>query len=208
MPKIAIRSLDGGKGKEINLPEAVYAVPVNTWLVHEAVVAFQAAGRAGTHQTKTRTQVSGGGKKPWKQKKTGRARAASIRSPLWRGGGTVFGPHPRDYTLGFPRRKRQGALRSVLSAKMRDGLLMVVDSLALENPKSKDLVAAAKGLGLKGSAIFIDESANRNLELSTRNVPRFKATRSTALNVVDLMRYETVVLTEAAAKRVAEVLAP
>ena len=209
MPKIAIRSLSGGaKGKEISLPEAVYGAEVNTYLVHEAVVAFQAAARAGTHQTKTRTQVSGGGKKPWKQKKTGRARAASIRSPLWRGGGTVFGPQPRDYSHAMPRGKRQGALRSVLSAKVRDGLLMVVDTLALDQPKSRDLVAAAKGLGLKGSAIFVDEPLNRNLELSSRNVPRFKAARSTALNVVDLMRYETVVLTEAAAKRVAEVLKP
>ena len=208
MPKIAIRTLEGKAGKEINLPDDVFAAPVNTYLVHEAVVAFQAAGRAGTHSTKTRTQVSGGGKKPWKQKKTGRARAASIRSPLWKGGGTVFGPKPRDYTLGLPRRKRQGALRSVLSAKVRDGKLMVVDSLALQNPKSKDLLAAAKGLGLKGSALFIDEPLHRNLELSSRNLPAYKASRSSALNVFDLMRYDTLVLTEAAARRVAEVLAP
>ncbi|HKQ96657.1 MAG TPA: 50S ribosomal protein L4 [Candidatus Polarisedimenticolia bacterium] len=209
MPKIAILSLQGGKkGKSIELPDDVYAAPVNTYLLHEAVIAFQAAGRAGTHSTKTRTQVSGGGKKPWKQKKTGRARAASIRSPLWRGGGTVHGPEPRDYTQALPRKKRQGALRSVLSAKVRDGKLMVVDSLEIDNPKSKDLVAAAKGLGLKGSAIFVDEPLGRNLELSSRNVPQYKAARSTALNVVDLMRYDTVVLTEAAVKRVAEVLAP
>jgi large subunit ribosomal protein L4 len=209
MPTIAIRSLNGRAGKkEINLPDEVYAVPVNTYLVYEAVVAFQAAGRAGTHATKTRTDVSGGGKKPWKQKKTGRARAASIRSPIWKGGGTVFGPRPRDYSQALPRGKRRGALRSVLSAKVRDGKLMVVEALALETPKSKDLVAAAKGLGLTGSALFVDEPVNRNLELSSRNVPRYKAARSTALNVVDLMRYETIVLTEAAVKRVAEVLAP
>jgi large subunit ribosomal protein L4 len=206
MPKIAIKSLSGAKGGSIDLPDDVYAAPVNTYLVHEAVVAYQAAGRAGTHATKTRTDVRGGGKKPWKQKKTGRARAASIRSPIWKGGGTVFGPHPRDYTLGLPRRKRQGALRSVLSAKLRDGKLMVVESLELEGPKTKDLVAAVKGLGVAGSALLVDELANRNLELSARNAPAYKAARSTALNVVDLLRYDTLVLSKAAAQRVAEVL--
>jgi large subunit ribosomal protein L4 len=206
MPKIAITSLSGGRGGNIELPDAVYAAPVNTYLVHEAVVAYQAAGRAGTHATKTRTDVRGGGKKPWKQKKTGRARAASIRSPIWKGGGTVFGPQPRDYTLGLPRRKRQGALRSVLSAKLRDGKLMVVESLALDGPKSRDLIKTVRGLGVAGSALLVDEPLNRNLELSARNVPAFKTARSTALNVVDLLRYDTLVLTTAAAQRVAEVL--
>jgi large subunit ribosomal protein L4 len=206
MPKIAITSLSGARGGDIDLPDAVYAAPVNTYLVHEAVVAYQAAGRAGTHATKTRTDVRGGGKKPWKQKKTGRARAASIRSPIWKGGGTVFGPQPRDYTQGLPRRKRQGALRSVLSAKLRDGKLMVVESLALEGPKSRDLVKTVKGLGVAGSALLVDEPVNRNLELSARNVPAYKAARSTALNVVDLLRYDTLVITTAAAQRVAEVL--
>ena len=206
MPKIAITSLSGAKGGDIDLPDAVYAAPVNTYLVHEAVVAYQAAGRAGTHATKTRSDVSGGGKKPWKQKKTGRARAASIRSPIWKGGGTVFGPHPRDYTQGLPRRKRQGALRSVLSAKLRDGKLMVVDSLAIDGPKSRDLVKTVRGLGVAGSALLVDEPVNRNLELSARNVPAYKTARSTALNVVDLLRYDTLVITTAAAQRVAEVL--
>jgi large subunit ribosomal protein L4 len=206
MPKIAIKSLSGAAGKDIELPDAIYAVPVNTYLVHEAVVAYQAAGRAGTHATKNRTDVRGGGKKPWKQKKTGRARHGSIRSPIWKGGGTVFGPQPRDYTQGLPRRKRQGALRSVLSAKMRDGKLMVVDSLVLEGPKSRDLIRTVKGLGVAGSALLVDEPVNRNLELSARNVPAYKTARSTALNVVDLLRYDTLVLTMAAAQKVAEVL--
>lgn len=206
MPKIAIKSLSGAAGRDIDLPDAIYAVPVNTYLVHEAVVAYQAAGRAGTHATKTRSDVRGGGKKPWKQKKTGRARAASIRSPIWKGGGAVFGPHPRDYTQGLPRRKRQGALRSVLSAKMRDGKLVVVDALVLEGPKSRDLIKTVRGLGIAGSALLVDEPVNRNLELSARNVPAFKTTRSTALNVVDLLRYDTLVLTTAALQKVAEVL--
>jgi len=206
MPKIAMKTTSGSAGKQIDLPDAIYAVPVNTYLVHEAVVAYQAAGRAGTHSTKTRSQVRGGGKKPWKQKKTGRARSASIRSPIWKGGGAVFGPHPRDYTQGLPRRKRQGALRSVLSAKVRDGKLVVVDALVLEGPKSKDLIKTVRGLGIAGSALLVDEPVNRNLELSARNVPAFKTARSTALNVVDLLRYDTLVLTTAALQKVAEVL--
>jgi large subunit ribosomal protein L4 len=208
MPRIAVKSLKDGKGKEITLSDAVYAAPVNTHLVHEAVVAYQAAGRAGTHATKTRSQVRGGGKKPWKQKKTGRARAASIRSPIWKGGGTVFGPQPRDYAHAMPPRKRQGALRAILSAKVRDGRLVVVDSLDLDAVKTKDLVAAVRGLGIDGSALLVDEKVDRRLELSVRNAAHLQAARSTGLNAVDLLRYETVVLTEAAAARLAEVLQP
>jgi large subunit ribosomal protein L4 len=208
MPRIAVKSLKDGKGKEITLPDAVFSVPVNTHLVHEAVVAYQAAGRAGTHATKTRSQVRGGGKKPWKQKKTGRARAASIRSPIWRGGGTVFGPQPRDYAHAMPPRKRMGALRAILSAKVRDGHLIVVDSLDLEAIKTKDLVAAVRGLGVGGSALLVDEPVDKRLALSARNATHLQAARSTALNAVDLLRYETVVLTEAAAARLAEVLQP
>ncbi len=208
MPRIAVKSLKAGKEKEITLPDAVYGAPVNTHLVHEAVVAYQAGGRAGTHATKTRSEVSGGGKKPWKQKKTGRARASSIRSPIWKGGGTVHGPKPRDYAQALPPRKRQGALRAILSAKVRDGRLVVVDSLDLEAVKTKDLVAAVRGLGVGGSALLVDEPVDRKLELSARNAAHLHSARSTALNAFDLLRYETVVLTEAAAARLAEVLEP
>jgi large subunit ribosomal protein L4 len=208
MPRIAVKSLKDGREKEITLPDAVYGAPVNTHLVHEAVVAYQAGGRAGTHATKTRSEVSGGGKKPWKQKKTGRARASSIRSPIWKGGGTVHGPKPRDYTQGLPPRKRQGALRAILSAKVRDGRLVVVDSLDLDAVKTKDLVAAVRGLGIGGSALLVDEPVDRRLALSARNATHLHSARSTALNAVDLLRYETVVLTEAAAARLAEVLQP
>jgi large subunit ribosomal protein L4 len=208
MPRISVKSLKAGKEKEITLPDAVYGAPVNTHLVHEAVVAYQAGGRAGTHATKTRSQVSGGGKKPWKQKKTGRARASSIRSPIWKGGGTVHGPHPRDYSQALPPRKRQGALRAILSAKVRDGRLVVVDSLDLEAIRTKDLVAAVRGLGVGGSALLVDEPMDRRLELSARNARHLHSARSSALNAFDLLRYETVVLTEAAAARLAEVLQP
>jgi large subunit ribosomal protein L4 len=150
--------------------------------------------------------VRGGGKKPWKQKKTGRARHGSIRSPIWKGGGTVFGPQPRDYAQALPRRKRQGALRAILSAKVRDGRLVVVDSLDVAEAKTRTLIDMLKGLGVSGSALLLDEPVRKNLELSARNAPSLHAARSTAVSVIDLMSYDTVVLTEAAAQRLAEVL--
>lgn len=208
MPKVPVVTTEGKPVKDLDLPDAVFASPVRSHLIQEAVVAYRAAGRAGTHATKNRSDVRGGGKKPWRQKKTGRARHGSIRSPLWRGGGTVFGPQPRDYAFPFPRKKRQGALRSALSSKVKDGKLMVVESLALPAPKTKELVRLVAALGITGSALLVDEPGNRHLQLSSRNLPRVKATLSTALNIVDLLSYDTVVLTEAAAGRVAEVLAP
>jgi large subunit ribosomal protein L4 len=206
MPRIAVKSLKGGATKDITLPDAVYGAEVNTHLVHEAVVAYQAAGRRGTHATKNRSDVRGGGKKPWKQKKTGRARHGSIRSPIWKGGGTVFGPQPRDYSQALPRRKRQGALRAILSAKVRDGRLVVVDSLDVAEAKTRALLEALKGLGISGSALLLDEPVAKNVELSARNAPGVHTARSTAVSVMDLMSYDTVVLTEAAAQRLAEVL--
>ncbi len=208
MPKVPVVTLEGKPVKDLDLPDAVFACPIKGHLIQEAVIAYRAAGRAGTHATKNRSDVRGGGKKPWRQKKTGRARHGSIRSPLWKGGGTVFGPQPRDYAFPFPRKKRQGALRSALSAKVKDGKLVVVESLVLPAPKTKELVRLVAGLGITGSALLVDEPGNRHLELSARNIPRIKATLSTALNIVDLLACDTLVLTEAAAGRVAEVLAP
>ncbi len=208
MATLPLLTLQGTPVRDLDLPDAVFASPLNSALIHEAVLAYRAAGRAGTHATKNRSDVRGGGKKPWKQKKTGRARHGSIRSPIWKGGGTVFGPQPRDYAYAFPRRKRRGALRSALSAKLRDGKLMVVESLALEAPRTKALAEVIGRLGISGSALLVDEPGNRHLELSARNLEGVKTTLSTALNIVDLLKYDTVVLTAAAAGRVAEVLRP
>jgi large subunit ribosomal protein L4 len=206
MARLPVLSVSGKPLKDLDLPDTVFATPLNSRLIHEAVVAYRAAGRAGTHAALNRSDVRGGGKKPWKQKKTGRARHGSIRSPLWKGGGKVFGPRPRDYSYAFPRRKRRGALRSALSTKLREGRLLVVDALALPAPKTKELAQVVTRLGISGSALLVDEPGNRNLALSARNNPRLKTTLSTSLNVIDLLSYETVVLTEAAARRVAEVL--
>ncbi len=208
MARLPVVNQEGKEVKDLELPDEVFATLVKDHLIQEAVVAFRAAGRSGTHATKNRSDVRGGGKKPWRQKKTGRSRHGSIRSPLWRGGGTVFGPQPRDYAFPFPRKKRQGALRSALSAKVKDGKLVVIESFSLSQPKTKELERLVQGLGVKGSALLVDEPGNRHLELSARNLPGVKATLSTALNIVDLLSYDTVILTEAAAGRVAEVLRP
>ena len=206
MARLKVLNMEGKAARELDLPDVVFGSPLNSHLIHEAVVAYQAAGRSGTHATKNRSDVRGGGQKPWKQKKTGRSRHGSSRSPLWRGGGTVFGPTPRDYSYQFPRKKRQKALRSVLSAKLREGKLIVLESLALTEPKTKELVKTMEGLGIAGSALLVDEPVSENLTRSARNLPRVKATQSTAINIVDLLKYESIVLTEAAARRVAEVL--
>lgn len=206
MARLKVLNMEGKAARELDLPDVVFGSPLNSHLIHEAVVAYQAAGRSGTHATKNRSDVRGGGQKPWKQKKTGRSRHGSSRSPLWRGGGTVFGPTPRDYSYQFPRKKRQKALRSALSAKLREGKLIVLESLALTEPKTKELVKTMEGLGIAGSALLVDEPVSENLTRSARNLPRVKATQSTAINIVDLLKYESIVLTEAAARRVAEVL--
>src|SRR5881628_2715167 len=180
MPKLPVINMEGKEVKDVVLSDEVFGAAVKEHLIQEAVLAFRAAGRSGTHATKNRSDVRGGGKKPWRQKKTGRSRHGSIRSPLWRGGGTVFGPQPRDYAFPFPRKKRQGALRSALSAKVKDGKLVVVESLLLPQPKTQELARLILGLGVKGSALLVDEPGNRHLELSARNLPKVKAKLSTA----------------------------
>jgi len=208
MATLPILTLQGKPAGDLELPDAVFATPLNGVLIQEAVLAYRAAGRAGTHATKNRSDVRGGGKKPWRQKKTGRSRHGSIRSPIWKGGGTVFGPQPRDYSYAFPRRKRQGALRSVLSMKLKEGKLIVVKSFDLEAPKTKSVVELIGKLGIAGSALLVDEPVSRPLELSARNLPGVKTSRSTALSIIDVLHYDTIVLSAAAAGRVAEVLQP
>ena len=208
MPRLKMVKADGKSSKEFNLPDAVFAVPLNGPLIHEAVVAYRAAGRSGTHATRNRSDVSGGGAKPWRQKKTGRSRHGSSRSPIWKGGGTVFGPTPRDYSYAFPRKKRQGALRSALSEKLRDGKVMVVEALKLEAPRTKELLKVIEDLGIQGSALIVDEPIGRDLVLSARNLKQVKTTLSTAINIMDVLKYDTIVFTEAAAGRVSEVLTP
>jgi large subunit ribosomal protein L4 len=206
MAAVKVKSLDSTAVRELALSEDVFGAEPNRSLVYEAVRAYMAAGRRGTHDTKTRAEVSGSGRKLWKQKKTGRARIGSVRSPLWRHGGTVHGPTPRSYAYKFPRRKRAGALCAALSQKLREGRLVVLDGLALDSPRTKAFRERITGLGIQGSALVLDEPVPRNLELAARNLPDCKVVMASGLNIVDLLRHEWLIVTEAAARRLEEVL--
>lgn len=206
MTAVKVRSLENREVREVSLPEEVFGVAPNPPLVYEAVRAYMSAGRRGTHDTKTRAEVSGSGRKLWKQKKTGRARIGSVRSPLWRHGGTVHGPTPRSYAFAFPRRKRASAMKVALSQKLREGKLLVVDQLALDSHKTKGLLGRIAGLGIQGSALLLDEPVPRNLELAARNAPDCKVTLASGVNIVDLLRHEWLIVTEAGAKKLGEVL--
>lgn len=189
----------------LELPEAVFGAEVKTHLLHHAVVATLAARRAGTASTKTRSDVSGGGKKPFRQKGTGRARMGTTRSPLQRGGGTVFGPHPRGYEIKVNRKAMKAALRSALSAKARDNRLLLVDDLDLSAPKTKEFLKVASALGLSDALLVVD-GAPGNLALGTRNLRSFKALPVSAINVYDILSYDQLVLTRPALEKLTEVL--
>ena len=189
-----------------DLKKEIFAVKTRPHLLHQAVVMQLANRRAGSAATKSKGFVSGGGKKPWRQKGTGRARAGSIRSPIWVGGGTTFGPQPRDYSYRMPRKARKQALLSALSLKNRDGKLIVVDKLELETAKTKIMCRALAELNIN-SALIVIAQADEKIERSARNLPKVKVLRVDGLNVFDLIRYEHLILTEAALKVLEERLA-
>ena len=168
-------------------------------LMHEAVVGFLANQRQGTHATKTKGLVSGGGKKPWKQKHTGRARAGSSRSPLWRGGGTVFGPQPRDYSYELPKTARRTALFAAMSQKIKDGEVQVVDGIRIEKPRTKDIIGILKNLGLDGgSTLIVLSEADKNVLLSARNIPRVDVVQARDLNIYEVAAHDRVLATKSA----------
>lgn len=191
---------------EPTLNEAIFGAKPRTHLLHQAVVMQLANRRTGSAATKSKGFVSGGGKKPWRQKGTGRARAGSIRSPIWVGGGTVFGPQPRDYSYRMPRTARREALLSALSLKKRESKLIVVDKLELEQTKTKLMVQALAELKV-ASALLVIPQADAKIERSARNLPNVKVLRVDGLNVYDLLRYEHLILTEQALKILQEKLA-
>ncbi|HMS09430.1 MAG TPA: 50S ribosomal protein L4 [Pyrinomonadaceae bacterium] len=198
---------------EVTLPDAVFGAEFNEALVHAAVRNYQANGRQGTSATKTRGNVSGSGRKLWKQKGTGRARIASLRSPLWKGGGNVHGPQPRDWSYDLPKKMRQGALRSALSERLREGNLIVIDEFSFGAPKTKDFISAIEALeiheNLDGAkTLIVDSLDNANLVLSSRNVPKTKVTNSFGLNIYDIVYHEKVLISKAAAEELANLLSP
>jgi len=209
MPKVAVYDITGKQtGEEIELMDYVFGVEFNEAVVHQAVVMQQANERKGTHATKTRGMVRGGGRKPWKQKGTGRARAGSVRSPLWVGGGTVFGPAPRSHAKDMPRKARRLAIRCALSAKVAEGALVVVDNLTFDAPKTKDAVAMLTGFeAADKKALIITDGENENVEKSSRNIEKVKALSNDCLNVYDILNAEKVLLAKDAVAKIEEVLA-
>ena len=208
MPTVKVRNLKNEEVGDLELSDAVFGAEFNETLIHAAVRNYMANARAGTSATKTRGDVSGSGKKLWKQKGTGRARIASIRSPLWKGGGNVHGPQPRDWSYGMPKKMRRGALRSALSERVREGNLLVVDGLSFDAPKTKDFIKVLGTLGLEGKTLIVDSLENENLLLSARNIKRTKIVNSYALNIYDLLYHEKLVLSRAAALELTRLLDP
>jgi len=204
MPSVDVLDLNNNKVGSVELADAVFGAPINEDLLYEAVRHYLASRRRGTASTKTRHEVAGSGKKLWKQKGTGRARMGSIRSPLWRHGGTTHGPQPRDYSYHLPRKMQLGALRSALSAKLRDGELRVVREFAVSEPKSRLMRQALTTLEAKKTVLVVDNSDNRNLQLSSRNLEGVKLVTSREVNVYDLLGHEQILLSEAAAAKLSE----
>jgi large subunit ribosomal protein L4 len=205
MAKIDVINLQGKKVGSVDLADEVFAGEVNKHLVWEAVRHHLARRRAGTAKTKTRGEVRGGGRKPWRQKGTGRARVGSIRNPLWKGGGTVHGPQPRSYDYALPKKMRRGALRSILSQRLATNRLRVIDEITPEEPKTKAFVALAKSLGME-NAVFVDSRENALLLRVTNNVPSMHVLDHFALNPYDLLRFENIVFSKAAIESVNEAL--
>lgn len=207
MPSVDVIDLNNAVVGTVELADEVFGVPVNEALLYEAVRHHLAGTRRGTASTKTRHEVAGSGKKLWKQKGTGRARMGSIRSPLWRHGGTVHGPQPRDYSYKLPRKMQIGALKSALSAKLRDGELRVVNEFSLGEPKSKLMRKTLDGLKASRTVLVVDNGENRNLELSSRNLAGVKLVASREVNVYDLLGHAQVLMSQAAAQKLSEALA-
>ncbi|MGH9929273.1 MAG: 50S ribosomal protein L4 [Pyrinomonadaceae bacterium] len=208
MPTVKVRNLKNEEVGEVELSDAVFDAPLNEGLIHAAVRNFMANARQGTSATKTRGDVAGSGRKLWKQKGTGRARIASLRSPLWKGGGNVHGPQPRDWSYNMPRKMRQGALRSALSERVREGKVTLVDGWSLAKPKTKDFIASLGKLGFAGKTLIVDSLDNENLILATRNVRSAKVVNSFALNIYDLLYHEQLIISEAAVKELEQLLGP
>ena len=206
MPTVKVHNLKNDEVGEVQLSEVVFGAPLNEPLIHAAVRNFMANARQGTSATKTRGDVSGAGRKLWKQKGTGRARIASLRSPLWKGGGNTHGPQPRDWSYNMPKKMRQGALRSALSERVREGNLFVVDGWSLEKPKTKEFAGSLGKLGLAGKTLIVDSLENENLMLSSRNIRHAKVVNSFGLNIYDLLYHDQLVISRAAADELEKLL--
>lgn len=205
MANFKLMDQNGNNAGEVTLNDNVFSVEPNEAVVFDAIIRQRAGKRQGTSKVKNRSAVRGGGKKPWRQKGTGRARQGSIRAPQWRGGGVVFGPTPRSYAYSMPRKQRRLAIKSVLSQKLLDQNLVVLDKLTLDAPKTKDFVAILNGLKLEGKVLVVSD--DKNVQLSAKNLPKVKVVPVNGLNVEDAVNYDKLVLTQDDAKKIEEVLA-
>ena len=205
MPKAQVLDKNGNSTAEVDLPDGIFAAPVNAHLLYEAALNYQANQRRGTATTKTRAEVSGSNRKPWRQKGTGRARAGATRSPLWRKGGTTFGPRPKDYGYALPKEAKTGALRSALAAKQADKALLIVGDLTLAAAKTKEAAQLLKGLKVD-SALVVDVRENVRLFTAMRNIPKVKAVDWRAVNTHDVLNYKWLVLSRQAFESLVEKL--
>ena len=205
MPTATLYTKTGTEAGSVELRDALFAAPVNEALLHQAVTAQLAARRIGTHDTKTRGEVRGGGAKPYRQKGTGRARQGSRRAPHYAGGGTVFGPHPRSYEQRLPRRMKRAALHGALSAKFTDGAVKVVEDLAMDAIRTRELLGYLDALGASGHVVVVAPARDERLELSARNLPDVSILLADSLNVVDVLHADTLLITRPAVQTMAEV---
>ena len=206
MTKVTLLSQTGASVGEIELNDSVFGIEPNEAVLFDAIVAQRASLRQGNHKVKNRSAVAGGGRKPWRQKGTGRARQGSIRSPQWRGGGIVFGPTPRSYAYKLPKKVRRLALKSALSAKVLEQKLVVLDALTFEAPKTKAFVEVLKALSIEKKALFVTAELDENVVKSANNIQGVTVVSATGINVLDLVGHDTVVFTKAAVEKVEEVL--
>ena len=206
MANVSVYNKEGKEVGTLELNDAVFAAPINEHLVHMAVVQQLANKRQGTQSAKTRSEVSGGGKKPWRQKGTGHARQGSTRSPQWTGGGVVFAPKPRDYSFKMNRKEKNAAIKSVLTSKVNDSKFFVLEDLALDAIKTKEVVAILKNLNVE-KALIVTADKDEKVTLSARNIPTVRKALTNTINVYDILKYDTVVITKDAVAKIEEVYA-
>ncbi|MFB1100731.1 MULTISPECIES: 50S ribosomal protein L4 [Bacillaceae] len=207
MPKVALFNQSGSQVGEIELNDSVFGIEPHTHVLHEAVLMQRASMRQGTHKVKGRSEVRGGGRKPWRQKGTGRARQGSIRSPQWVGGGTVFGPTPRSYSYKLPKKVRRLALKSALSSKVQEENIVVLESLAFDAPKTKDVVAMLSALNVDKKVLIVTADKDETVVRSANNLKNVKVLTQSEVNVLDLLTHDKLILTKEAAEKAGEVLA-
>src|SRR5436190_18610199 len=208
MPTVKVHNLKNEEIGEVQLSDAVFGAPLNEALIHAAVRNFMANGRQGTSATKTRGDVSGSGRKLWKQKGTGRARIASLRSPLWKGGGNVHGPQPRDWSYNLPKKMRKRAMCAAISERLREGNLVIVNDWKLDAPKTREFLNMLGSLKLNGKTLIVDSLKNTNLMLASRNVQTAKVVNSYGVNIYDLMNHQKLVLTPKTVEELTDILKP